>query len=197
MGQFKMSLEHEKLTRNLLTSEKIDEFNVICPEMNLYFSLREDGIYVERSGVLKCGGHDNKIIINKKFMETFHWDITTIADAIQMAVAPVFLLAGIAGLLAVMTNRLGRVIDRARMLARGERVILEVKEQELINQENSNLLQRGRFINLAIVFAGTSALLVCLVIMVIFTASLLNINVSQLVAVLFIINQFFPVKYED
>ena len=66
MGQFKMSLEHEKLTRNLLTSEKIDEFNVICPEMNLYFSLREDGIYVERSGVLKCGGHDNKIIINKK-----------------------------------------------------------------------------------------------------------------------------------
>ena len=120
-------------------------------------------------------------------METFHWDITTIADAIQMAVAPVFLLAGIAGLLAVMTNRLGRVIDRARMLARGERVILKAEEQELINQENSNLLQRGRFINLAIVFAGTSALLVCLVIMVIFTASLLNINVSQLVAVLFII----------
>ncbi len=120
-------------------------------------------------------------------METLHWDISTIAHVIQMAVAPVFLLAGIAGLLGVMTNRLGRVIDRARTLARGDQIILSHTEQALINQENANLLQRGRFINLAIVFAGTSALLVCLVIMVIFTASLLNINISQLVAILFII----------
>ena len=39
-----------------------------------------------------------------------------IAHAIQLAVAPVFLLTGIAALLAVMTNRLARVIDRARSI---------------------------------------------------------------------------------
>jgi hypothetical protein len=39
-----------------------------------------------------------------------------VAHAIELAVAPVFLLTGIAAILAVMTNRLGRIIDRARVL---------------------------------------------------------------------------------
>ena len=39
-----------------------------------------------------------------------------VAHAVQLAVAPVFLLTGIAAILSVMTNRLGRVIDRARVL---------------------------------------------------------------------------------
>jgi hypothetical protein len=39
-----------------------------------------------------------------------------VAHAIELAVAPVFLLTGIGAMLAVMTNRLGRVIDRARVL---------------------------------------------------------------------------------
>ena len=37
-----------------------------------------------------------------------------IARAIQLSIAPVFLLTGIAGLLGVMATRLARVIDRAR-----------------------------------------------------------------------------------
>ena len=39
-----------------------------------------------------------------------------IARVIQLAIAPVFLLTGIAGLLGVMANRLARIIDRARDL---------------------------------------------------------------------------------
>ena len=38
--------------------------------------------------------------------------IQSIASVIQLAVAPVFLLAGIAGLLGVLSTRLGRIIDR-------------------------------------------------------------------------------------
>lgn len=115
-------------------------------------------------------------------------DITTIAHVIQTAVAPVFLLAGIAGLLGVMTNRLGRVIDRARSLARGEQHVSSDQESALLQQENRNLLQRGRCINLAIAFAGSSALLVCLLIMALFTAGLMGVNFSTIVAVLFIIS---------
>ena len=120
-------------------------------------------------------------------MNTLPLDITTIAYVIEIAVAPVFLLAGIAGLLGVMTNRLGRVIDRARMLARGQQYIISDDEQRLMDQENANLLQRGRYINLAIALAGTSALLVCSVVMALFSASLLKMNFSQLIAVLFIV----------
>ena len=39
-----------------------------------------------------------------------------IAHVIQIAIAPVFLLAGIGAFLNVMTNRLGRVVDRWRSL---------------------------------------------------------------------------------
>lgn len=42
--------------------------------------------------------------------------ITAVAHVIQLSVAPVFLLSGIGAMLAVMTNRLARVIDRARTL---------------------------------------------------------------------------------
>ena len=44
-------------------------------------------------------------------------EIETVAQVIQLAVAPVFLLAGIAGLLNVLSVRLGRAVDRVRVLA--------------------------------------------------------------------------------
>jgi hypothetical protein len=40
--------------------------------------------------------------------------IVAVGRAIQLSVAPVFLLSGIGAMLAVMTNRLARVVDRAR-----------------------------------------------------------------------------------
>ena len=43
-------------------------------------------------------------------------EISPIAHVIQLSVAPVFLLSGIGAILAVMTSRLGRIIDRARTL---------------------------------------------------------------------------------
>ncbi len=49
-------------------------------------------------------------------MEGLEWNIDTVASVIDVAVAPVFLLAGISGLLMVLTSRLGRTIDRARSL---------------------------------------------------------------------------------
>jgi hypothetical protein len=42
--------------------------------------------------------------------------VTAIAHVVQLAVAPVFLLSGIGAMLAVMTQRLSRVVDRARVL---------------------------------------------------------------------------------
>lgn len=42
--------------------------------------------------------------------------ITDIAHVIELAVAPVFLLAGIAGFLNIMSGRLGRIVDRSRNL---------------------------------------------------------------------------------
>jgi Protein of unknown function (DUF2721) len=49
----------------------------------------------------------------------FEFSDVAVAHAIQLAVAPVFLLTGIGAILAVMTNRLGRIIDRPAYWRRG------------------------------------------------------------------------------
>ena len=46
-------------------------------------------------------------------------DVSDLAKAIQLAMAPVFLLTGVAALLSVMTGRLARIIDRGRAFAEG------------------------------------------------------------------------------
>jgi hypothetical protein len=42
--------------------------------------------------------------------------LTDVAHVIQVAVAPVFLLSGICGMLSVLVTRLGRIVDRSRTL---------------------------------------------------------------------------------
>lgn len=116
-------------------------------------------------------------------------NISSIAHVIQIAVAPVFLLAGISALLAVMTARLGRIIDRSRRLSRGGKSLTEA-EQALVDQERQDLQRRGHFINIGIALATSSALLVCLVIMILFLGSLISTDVSTLIAISFIVCMF-------
>jgi len=42
--------------------------------------------------------------------------IAAIAHVIQLSIAPVFLISGVATFLSVLTNRLARIVDRARVL---------------------------------------------------------------------------------
>ena len=69
--------------------------------------------------------------------------IAAVAQVIQLAVAPVFLLAGIAGLLGVLTTRLGRAIDRSRVLE--SRLPLtpgDDPERQLLRSEMATLWSR-------------------------------------------------------
>lgn len=111
----------------------------------------------------------------------------TVASVIDLAVAPVFLLAGISGLLVVLTNRLGRVIDRARSLQATESESLPEPNRESIEREMSNCMRRIRLSYIAIGMSTFSAVLVCLVIIALFLGSLLQLNVSVFVASLFIV----------
>lgn len=116
-------------------------------------------------------------------------DLTSISEIIKIAVAPVFLLAGISALLGVMTSRLGRIIDRSRILQRGLRDISgnDDELERIIGKEIQMLLVRGQYTNYAINFAASSALLVCIVIITLFFSGLIVVNLSAVIAVLFII----------
>ncbi len=120
-------------------------------------------------------------------MASPEWSLATVASVIDIAVAPVFLLAGISGLLVVLTNRLGRTIDRSRSLQATESEFMPEQHKQAIQREMDALLRRVQLNNLAIGMATLSAVLVCLVVVTLFLGSLLQTNVSGFVAGLFIV----------
>jgi hypothetical protein len=112
--------------------------------------------------------------------------IETVAGVIELAVAPVFLLAGIAGLLGVLSTRLARIIDRARVT---ERRIPQAKsdaQRTLLHREAKVLWRRIALINWAIRLCIAGALAICLVIVALFVGAFVAINIAVAVAVLFV-----------
>jgi Protein of unknown function (DUF2721) len=112
--------------------------------------------------------------------------ISAIAHVIQVAIAPVFLLTGIASLLGVLTNRLGRIIDRARMLE-GHHQSATGEYRVAIGTDLRMLSRRSRLINFGISLFTMAALLVCVVIAVLFVSAFFDTDVSRLVASLFVL----------
>lgn len=114
-------------------------------------------------------------------------DTTTgvIAHAIQLAIAPVFLLTGVAGLLGVMATRLARVIDRARVFESAWPT-LDANARALARIEIATLEKRRRVCSWSINFCTTTALLVCLVIVTLFGEEFLSANVTWLAGGLFV-----------
>jgi hypothetical protein len=113
-------------------------------------------------------------------------DIAALAHVIQLAVAPVFLLTGIAGLLNVLNNRLSRIVDRARVLeaefpaaAPGRVLILRVSLQRLA--------ARARLVSWAITLCSFSAVLVSCVVIALFVGALAGSAVRIAIAGLFIV----------
>jgi hypothetical protein len=112
--------------------------------------------------------------------------ITGIAQMIQLAVAPVFLLSGIAAMLAVMTNRLARIVDRARALE-VEHIGATPALRDLIARELAPLSRRARMAGVAITMCTITALLVCAVIVKIFLGAFLEFDPYVPVAMTFIL----------
>lgn len=113
--------------------------------------------------------------------------ITTLAAIIQLAVAPVFLLAGIAGFLNVMSGRLGRIVDRGRVLE-NKISTLEVSEEKNMTQtEFETIRRRSKLINWSIAMCTASGLMVCFVVVCLFIADYWNLEIASLIISLFVL----------
>lgn len=110
-----------------------------------------------------------------------------IAHIIELAIAPVFLIAGIGALLNVLTNRLGRVVDRGRTIEAS--VAAQMPEgavRDRMAKELKAVDQRMKRIHAALTLSTLAALLNCLVIMFLFMGELFGADLSRIVATLFI-----------
>jgi len=112
--------------------------------------------------------------------------VVDIARVIQLAVAPVFLLAGIGAMLAVLTGRLNRIVDRGRMLEKEMLATSDERKEEII-ADFKRLACRARWISRAIMLASSSGLIVCLLIVSLFVGDVFTVGLSQLIALLFVL----------
>lgn len=111
--------------------------------------------------------------------------VPAIAQIIQLAVAPVFLLVGIGGLLNVMAGRLARIVDRVRALEEDVLTADEARRRDEIG-ELAILARRMTLCHWAIALCTFSAMLVCVMVIVLFLASIGAMNFAVPVASLFI-----------
>ena len=119
--------------------------------------------------------------------------VSTIAQTIQLSLSPVFMLAGISGLLNVLAGRLSRVIDRARTLealhprSTGPEHDRHVLELRLLDK-------RIRVINAALSLAVSSAIMTCTVVALLFIAELADLKFGTYVALTFILAMMFLIS---
>lgn len=117
--------------------------------------------------------------------------INSVSSLIQLAVAPVFLLAAVAGLLNVFTGRLSRIIDKVEKL---DNFLASIEDYDEKQRKTKALEERRKFLtyrmnntNKAIFFCTSTGLFVALVIVTMFFSALFEFKDSFFVAILFIL----------
>jgi hypothetical protein len=112
--------------------------------------------------------------------------VSTIAQTIQLSLSPVFMLAGIGALLNVLAGRLSRVIDRARAVEQLHPRSTGIEHDRHVT-ELRLLDRRITIVNAALFLAVASAVMTCVVVVLLFVANLADFHFGTLVALAFIL----------
>ena len=122
--------------------------------------------------------------------------ITDISKVVQQVLAPAFLMAGIGSFLTMMTQRLARIIDRAREQpawidgndgADGIADTDGTGESAGLTALRDMLAIRARLIQRAILCCTAAAIIICGLIGVMFIDALLDYSLERLIAIVFAI----------
>ena len=114
-------------------------------------------------------------------------EVSTIAHVIELAIAPVFLITGISSLLAVMSNRLARIIDRSRQIE-AKWHDLDIIQTADAEAELASLSKRAKLASFSINFCAFAALMVCLLIATLFLDAFIGTNLRWFVGGLFVLS---------
>jgi hypothetical protein len=117
---------------------------------------------------------------------------------IQLAVTPVILISGMGALMITLTNRMGRIVDRTRVLA-GQVRGSSGEDRADFESQLKILWRRVKLIRLAVTFVGLSMLLSCLLVLVIladaslrreFGAEMVSVFVASILCLIFGLSVF-------
>jgi hypothetical protein len=106
---------------------------------------------------------------------------------LQLAIGPVILISGVGLLLLTLTNRFGRLLDRARSLNRDHPESPVVAAA--VRTQISILHRRASILRLSILLGAVTVLLVPVLILVLFISALLKLEAGWLIVAIFCLSQ--------
>ncbi len=112
--------------------------------------------------------------------------VSELVPLLQTAIGPIVLISGVGLLLLTMTNRLGRVIDRARIIS-GQVAGLDGPQREGKVAQLAVLWRRARIIRLSIILTAASALCAAILIVILFLTAVLGWDSAWLIGTLFVL----------
>lgn len=114
-------------------------------------------------------------------------DLATVTHGIQLAVAPVFLLTAVSGMIAAVAGRLARIIDRARLLEnRLEAGGVEETRAMKMYAELQQLRHRGWLVNGCIALLTLCAMLIGMTIILLFLGETSELPTLKIATVSFL-----------
>ncbi|MBG9386677.1 DUF2721 domain-containing protein [Caenimonas aquaedulcis] len=117
----------------------------------------------------------------------FPLDTSAVTHGIQLAVAPVFLLTAVSGMIGAVAGRLARIIDRARLVEDRARVSTDQEFLARSYAELAELRQRGRLANGCIALLTTCAFLIGLTIVLLFLGETTAFQINKLAVASFLL----------
>jgi len=109
-----------------------------------------------------------------------------VAHLIQLALGPVFLISGVGITLNMLTQRLARIVDRARTLEDRRDVATDPVRIADIDQDLRYIVRRTRYINSAIILSTFAGFFTALVVTLLFASAFSPLNVGSVIAILFV-----------
>jgi len=110
----------------------------------------------------------------------------SVGQAIEAAIAPVFMIVGLAGLLNMLSGRLGRVIDRTRFVNAEIERLGKAEPASLLRAERRRLRRRIELTNWSIRACVACAFVVCMLVVALFVNDFVAVDLGALVAALFV-----------
>ncbi len=125
--------------------------------------------------------------MQRKHPLNFAPDLATVTHGIQLAVAPVFLLTAVSGMIGAVAGRLSRIIDRARVLEdRLEALDIEKPEAARIYGELRRLRRRGTLVNGCLALLTFCAMLIGATIILLFLGETSELPIFRIATVCFL-----------
>lgn len=117
----------------------------------------------------------------------FATDLSTVTHGIQLAVAPVFLLTAVSGMIAAVAGRLARIIDRARFLEnRLDAGDVEHSRAMRMYTELGELRHRGWLVNGSLALLTLCAMSIGLTIMLLFLGETAELLIPKIATIAFL-----------